>query len=632
MKGMSKLAKLGGSFAGLAVVVCIAVAANVILGNLNLRGDLTEEKLYRLSDGTREILGQLERPVTLKFFFNSSSAEMPMPLKQFAQRVEDLLVEYEMAAGGDILLEKYDPKPDSDAEEWAQKYGVNGQSLGMMGPTLYLGLVASVGDSEAVLPVLDPRAENLLEYNITRMIARVANPAKPVVGVISDLPVLGSARPPYPMPNQPPPQPAWFAFRDLKQDFELRTLTPPIDGIAADIGALIVVHPKALEDATLYAIDQFVLRGGSLLVFLDPLCVTEGESQTQPQMQRQGFSSQLDTLLEAWNVSFESGKVVADLDAVSRLRTANNQVEDSPVWLSLRRPNLNTEDVLTSNLESIMMPYAGTFDVTPAEDVEVTSLVSSSERSGLIDAMTAQFGSDGIRRSFKSGGQQMDLAVRLHGKLRTAFPDGKPSEETEDAESESDTSIDDGLKESIDKSTVVLFGDVDMLFDRFCVQELNFFGQKASQPINDNLSLFHNTVEQTAGDTALVSVRTRGKTERPFDVVLDLQHRAQEKYMKEEMLLQQKLEEAQRSLGELQAQKDEKQRYILSPKQQKEIATFQEQVLNTKRELKLVRRKLREDIERLGIKLKVINIILMPALVSIAGVSFGVYRSRKMKR
>jgi len=637
MKKSNKLARLSGGLAGLGVVVCIAVAVNVILGNLNLRKDLTEEKLYELSEGTREILTRLERPVTLKLFFNGASPEVPVQLKQFAQRVEDLLVEYEMAADGNIIIEKYDPEPDSDAEEWAQQYGLKGQSLGLMGPVLYLGLVASAGDTEATLPVLDPRTENLLEYNITRMISRLANPTKPIIGVISDLPVLGAPRPPYPMPNQPAPAPAWFAFQELKQDFELRELKPPLEDIGEDVHALIVVHPKELEDGTLYAIDQFVLRGGSLMVFLDPLCVTETETRLTPQMQFGGFSSQLDTLLNAWGVSFDSGKVVADLGAVSRLRNADNRVEDSPVWLSLRRANFNAEDVLTSNIESIMMPYAGAFEVEAEDSVEVTSLVASSDRSALMDAMTVQFGGESIRRGFKSGMKPLDLVVRLHGKLATAFPDGKPSAPEDDGEEKEDTAGDEeqtaeeGLKESVDKSTVVLFGDVDMLYDRFCVEAMNFFGFTAHQPMNDNLSLLLNGVEQIAGSTSLVSIRTRGKTERPFEVVLALQHEAQEKYMEEETRLQQRLEEAQRKLNDLQAQKDDKQRYILSPRQQQEIDNFQEEVLSTKRQLKLVRRKLRRDIELLGMKLKVINIILMPALVSIAGVGFGVYRSRRTK-
>ena len=641
MTKIQQIWKLYSRLIAFGVAVVIALAVNVLIGTVNIRKDLTEEKLYELSDGTREILGALEQPVTLKFFFNSSSPEVPMPLKTYANRVEDLLREYELAGDGNVTLEKYDPKPDSDAEDWARKYGVAGQAMGMIGPSLYIGLVAVMGDAEAVLPVLDPRTEDLLEYNVTRMITRVATPKKPVVGVISSLPVMGAQRPPYPMPNQPPPAPAWFAFSDLQQDYDVRELSMPVDEIDSDVDALILVHPKDLPDETLFAIDQFVLKGGSLLAFLDPNSIVEAETQPSQnmQMQFQAKSSNLERLLDAWDVTFDSGKVVADLEAISRLRTQNNQVEDSPVWLSLRKNHMNADDILTAHLESVMMPFAGVFEATGSDGLEVTSLVSSSESSSLVDAMQAQFGGDSIRRDFKSGFTRLNLAIRLHGTFKTAFPEGDPSAESDDAEESGEGETEEkaektkaaSLMESVEPGTVVLIGDTDMIYDRFCVREVNFFGYGAQQPINDNLSFFANIVDQLAGSAALVGIRTRGRSERPFEVVLDLQRIAQEQYMEEENRLQKRLDEAQRKLGELQAKKDEKQRFILSSEQQKAIESFQEEVVETKQQLKLVRRKLREDIEKLGVKMKVLNILLMPCLIAVAGVGFGVYRKRKVR-
>lgn len=641
MKVSKSLLNIGSGVAGLVVVILIAIAANVILSNFSLRMDLTDEKLYTLSEGTGNILKRLEQPVILKFFFNESDPQIPMPVKSFARRVQDLLVEYEVRADGNIVIENYDPKPDSDAEDWAQRYGVAGQGLGFMGPTLYIGLVAVMDDAEAVMPVLDPQSENLLEYNITRMITRVANPSKPVVGVLSSLPVLGSTPPPYAMPGQPTPQPqpAWVAFRELRKDYEVRNVETSVERIDDDIDTLIVVHPKNLSDKVLFAIDQFVLRGGSLLAFLDPLSLSELDTQpAPPQMRFAARSSNLPKLLDAWGVTYEDSKVVADLEATSRLRVGNgNEIQNSPVWLSLRRAHLNAEDILTSELESVMMPYAGSFRVAEAEGLEVVPLLSSSETSSLVEAMTAQYSADGVRRAFKSGYTRLVLAVRLHGKLRTAFPNGAPDSE-DDASGEGD---DEGagdrdakpqeafLIASVDTSTVVLVGDSDMLFDRFCVRETGFFGFKAHQPMNDNLALLVNTVEQITGSTDLIGVRARGKTERPFEVVLELERKAQQRYLAEEVRLQQTLEDAQRRLAELQRQKDSSQKYILSAQQKAEIGNFQKQVLVTKRELKLVRRRLREDIERLGVKLKVINILLMPAFVAVAGVSFGAYRRKK---
>jgi len=642
MKTSTRSLNVGTGIAGLLIVVLIAVAANVILGNLHLRKDLTEEKLYTLSDGTRNILKGLEQPVTLKLFFNKSDPKIPVGIKNFAQRVEDLLAEYEIRSEGKVLIETYDPKPDSDAEDWAQRYGISGQQMGMMGPTLYLGIVAVMGDSEAEIPLLDPRAEDLLEYNVTRMITRVAYPKKPVIGVISSLPVLGIQSPPYAMPGQPRPEskPAWAAFTELRQDYDVREIDATAGAIPANIDALVLLHPKELSDDALFTIDQFVLGGGRLMVFLDPMCVAEMEMQGPSSMGMPTASSDLGKLLDAWGVTYDRSKVVADLEAMSRLRVGEgNQIQESPVWLSLRRNHINEEDIVTSQLESIMMPYAGSFKVSESGERKVTTLMSSSESADLVDAMTAQYSMDGVRRAFTSGLESLNLAIRLHGKLKTAFPDGKPkppdaagdteAEGATEAEKTSEEPAGTHLLESADQSTVILVADVDMIYDHFCVREMNFMGYGMNRPINDNLAFFLNTIEQIAGSTDLIGIRARGKSERPFDVVLQLEQQAQQKYMSQENQLQETLQDAQRKLDELQREKDSSQQYILSPAQKKAIDSFQEQVLKTKTDLKLVRRKLREDIEKLGFKLKAINILLMPALVALSGVLYWVYRRRK---
>jgi ABC-type uncharacterized transport system involved in gliding motility auxiliary subunit len=450
---------------------------------------------------------------------------------------------------------------------------------------------------------------------------------------------MGMRQPPFAMPGQPPPQPqpAWFAFEDLGKDYEVRELAGEIEGIDEDVDALLLVHPRDLSEKTLFAIDQFVLRGGRLAVFLDPLCMTQIETQRMtPQQRFAGAASNLPKLLDAWGVSYEPAKVVADLESSSRLRAGDGSVQDSPVWLSLRRNNFSARDVLTSRLEAVMMPYAGAFEVSAPEGVEVENLISTSETSGMVDAMTAQFSVDGVRRAFKSGLKRLHLAVRLHGKLRTAFPDGPPEEEAAasdgeepDDEEEADAEEPGWLTASADTSTVVLVGDVDMLYDRFCVRSMSFMGFQAHQPMNDNLAFFFNTAEQLAGSTELVGIRTRGKTARPFHVVLELERRAQQEYTAEETRLQEKLNEAQQRLGELQRQKDQTQKYILSPEQKEEIDNFRKQVAKTRQELKLVRRKLRRDIEQLGMRLKVFNILLMPLCVAGTGVGFFFYRRKR---
>jgi len=263
---LKTILKLSGGAFGLLALLVILIAANIMLGNFHFRKDLTEEKIFTLSEGTQNILKKLDAPVTLKYFFTRSSAETPIPLKTFAQQIEDLLKEYRLAANGKIIVEIYDPKPDSDYEEWAERYGLIGQNPGMLESPIYCGLVAVKGDLFEAIPFVDPNAEELLEYNITRMIARVANPKKPVIGVMSSLPVMGMRSFPYALPGQPPPknQPPWAAFQDLNKDYDVRQIPVGAEQIEPDINVMIVVHPKNLSDKTLFALDQFVLRGGRL--------------------------------------------------------------------------------------------------------------------------------------------------------------------------------------------------------------------------------------------------------------------------------------------------------------------------------------------------------------------------------
>jgi ABC-type uncharacterized transport system involved in gliding motility auxiliary subunit len=625
----TRFLKLSSSAAGLLVLLAILIAVNVIVGHMRVRKDFTSEKLYTLSDGTRKVLKKLDTDVTLMFFFNSSAPEVPAPIKNFAQQVEDLLREYEGAGGGRVVLEKYDPKPDSDAEDLAQRYGLEGQALPQSGTALYLGLVVIAGERQAAIPMIDPRTEELLEYSITRMIHRVTAVKKPVVGVLSPLPVMGTKAPPYMMPGQPrpPQQPAWAAFRELSQDYDVRTLAPTVDRIDDDIDVLAVVHPKDLSEKTLYALDQFVLRGGRLMAFVDPFCLADTGSADMGmgQFGMPGRSSNLDKLFDAWGVKYEAGKVVADLEASTPLRGRNNQIEQSPLYLSLRKGAFAEKDVLTSSLNSMLLVMAGSFGNEAAEGLKLTPLATSSEQSAPTEAMMLQYDPNAFRRQFKSGHQRLNLAARLQGKFKSAFPDGKPKD-SETNQVESGSAPAEHLKESKEAGNVILVADADMLNTEFCGQDINFFGYKAFQPFNDNISFFANMMEQLAGSADLIGIRCRGRTQRPFTRVLELQAKAQEQWMEQEQELQQRLQATQQRMSELQGQKDEKQRNVISSAQAKELARFREEVLQYKKELKNVRRNLREGIESLGMQVKLLNILLMPALVAVAGIVFFVVR------
>jgi ABC-type uncharacterized transport system involved in gliding motility auxiliary subunit len=635
MKVVSKgnIMKAGGGAAGLLALLAIILAVNTMASNLRFRKDLTEERLYSLSPGSKRVLKNMDTDVTIKFFFNSKSPQVPLFLKDYARQVEDLLREYCDVSGGRVVLETFDPEPDSDEEEWAQRYGISGQTVSPFDPPVYLGLVAVAGQTEGTIPVLDPRAEELLEYNITRLIYGVCHPDKPVVGVLSSLPVMGRQIPRMAYPMMPPEanQPPWAAFQELKRDYDLRELQPSVEEIDKDIKALILVHPKDLPEKTLYAIDQFALSGGRVIAFVDPLSLADLESQPQqnPYGMGQQSSSDLAPLFRAWGIGYEPDKVLADPRGITRVRGAGNRIEDSPVIVSARDSNMSGKDTLTARIESMIFPFAGVLKDETAAGAVFTALVSSSDSAGSVDPMTARFGGQAMRSSFKPAGTALALAARVTGKAKSAFPDGLPSEtSTNSSDSASSPPNPEGhLTEG--NIAVLVVADTDLLDDRFAVETLNFFGTSASRAINDNISFLAGAVEQMTGSDDLVGLRTRGKFQRPFDRVVELENKARLVWQAKEDDLQKQLDETRSQLSQLQDQKDQNQRFILSDDQQRAIANFRSQETRIKAELKDVRKSLRKDIENLGVAVKTTNIALMPLLVSIAGVSYGLARRRR---
>ena len=623
------LSRFGTGLAGLLVLLVIIGAANLIIANLRLRVDLTAERLYTLSTGSKQVLGKLENDVTLKFYFSASSAEMPMGLKTYANQVQDLLKEYELAGKGRVALEAYDPKPDSDSEEWAQRYGIEPQQTNPFGQPVFFGLVAVCGETEAVIPGFNPRTEATLEYDITRLITRVAWPEKPVIGVLSSLSVLGAPQNPMMMMRRQQQDQGWTAFRELRKDYTVREIQADVEAIDADVKALIVVHPKNLEDKALFAIDQFVLRGGRLIVCVDPFNIADFEANQQqnPMMMQMGGGqagpSTLGKLFDAWGVTFDTAKIAADLSAATKLNSGNGRVEDNPAFLSLGTPNMAKDDLLTAQLSQVMLPFAGALSANTPKEITFTPLITTSKDNAcLVDQMNAQFGMSAMRAQLKPDGAQRTLAARLQGTFKTAFPDGLSTNGTAAATNAAPAHLTSGT------STVMLFGDADFLNDRFCVQVMNsLFGQVA-QPINDNLTLFGNTVEQFAGREELIGVRSRGQFNRPFVKVDQLEVKAMKQWQAEEERLEAALQETQQRLADLQQKKSGNERLILSKEQQAELEQFRKTQAETRKQLKEVRKNLNKDIERLGLSLKVVNIALLPLLV----IGFGLFRGLRRRK
>ncbi|MBW2125824.1 MAG: Gldg family protein [Deltaproteobacteria bacterium] len=568
------------SFMGLGVVFLIIILVNVLLSFANVRWDVTEEKIYSLSKGSKKILERITVPVTISFFFNRSSRNLPTDLKLYVRRVEEFLAEYEHAARGKVRVQKYDPRPDSDEEDWAQKYGLRPLQLGT-GDRMYCGLVFTAADQEDIIPFLDPAREELLEYDITRSIYRVQSPKKKIIGIISTLPVFGEATSRQWQGASAP----WLFVSELKKSYDVRQIGLFADKIDPDIDLLIIVHPKNLNQKLQYAIDQFVLL-------------------IQPS------KSSLKTLFRAWGIRMDASKVVADLDQPTTLRSRGNRVVQSPLWISARDDTFASKEIITSKLEKMLFPVAGALQKSPQSPYSFTPLVRTSKNAALFDSFKTSLGPEAIRREFRAAPEPFTLIAQVRGKFKTAFPAGPPYKKNSLAKQ---------IKEAKKESTIIIVADADMLADRFYVQKRRVLGFVLTKMFNDNLNFVANACEMLTGGDELISIRSRGRFERPFTTVIALQRRAQQRWLAKEQELARQVEATNKKLRELEQQKDPSQKLIISPEQEREIARFRE-------------KKQRADIECLGRTLKAINIFAMPFCVSMAGLLLAWHRHRRMKR
>ncbi|HYE33417.1 MAG TPA: Gldg family protein [Methylomirabilota bacterium] len=624
------------STVGILAMLALLVGLYIVTAARPVRVDLTADKAFTLSDGTRAILSKLDTPVRINFFVTRDLPAELGPVQTYARRVEDLLNEYAKASNGKIEVKRYSPEPDSDAEELATLDGVEGQAIGGIGgDKLYLGLSVKMLDATETLPFLDPRRERLLEYDLTRAIANVTRAEKPTVGVMSALPVFGQQmNPMMMMQGGGQRQEPWLFINELKRDFEVKELQMTADKIEEDIDVLVVVHPKGITDKTLFAIDQFVLRGGKLLAFIDPLSVIDNRNapgMNPLQAAAQGGSN-LDKLTKAWGIEFDASKVVADMVFATQIARGPSQTEQAPAVLSVTAEGVNTNDVLTAQIDSLLVPFSGFFAGSPAQGLTQTVLLHSSAQSQPIEKMMAEFSGEQVSKDFASANKQHALAVRLTGKFKTAFPDGAPAGAAlpnDDAKKEESPASAPPLKESAKDGAVVLVGDSDMLFDQFAAQVQQIFNQRIAIPRNGNLAFVQSAVEQLGGDVNLISIRGRATMTRPFTVVRKMEADAQERFRGKIRELEQSLADTQNRLNQLQQNKEGGQRFILSPEQQAEIEKFKQKQVESQKELREVRKNLRRDIDSLENRIKWMNIAGMPALVAISGLTLAIFKRKR---
>lgn len=630
---------LSGGALVLAVVLLFAV--NMLAGTtLNAkRLDLTENRLYTLSDGTRSVLSKLAEPITLRFYLSRRIATQVPAVNTYAARVEELLEQYERESGGKITLIPVDPEPFSDEEDRAVGYGLQGVPLRDGEDTLYFGLVGtSSTDDEQVISFFSTAREELLEYDLTRLIHDLANPKEPVVGVVSTLAMDGVPDMRMPMPPQSMPPP-WVVYEQLSQLFDVRRLGTDFDRIDDDVDVLFIVHPRDLSDRTLYAIDQFVMRGGRALVMVD----SHSDAQT---VQSAGMipaagsrAAYFEKLLSAWGLEVEKDKAVGDMAyalPVRMDRDGRTVAFDYPVWLNLRPEAFDANDPVTAQLANVTLGTPGSLKPLAGATTQFHPLIHTTDQASEFTLDMVNLGADpqDMLRKYKPSGKPYTLMARVTGKARSAFPDGPPAPKAEEGAAKAgDTAAEkpEHLAESKEDINILVIADTDMLMDRFWVNVQDFLGQRLVIPTAANGPLVFNAIDNLLGSSDLIAVRSRGSYLRPFERIDTMRREAELRFREKEQELVAKLEETEKALVALEQRKQGDQQAILSEEQQQELVKFRQERIRVRKELRDVRRGLRSSIESLEGSVKFANIGLVPLLIAAGGIGAGLWRVRRRR-
>ncbi len=627
---------------GIVALALIAVFANWLVSLLSVgsRGsDFTENRVHTLSDGTKSILGELQAPVDIRYYATRKSESLPRELKLYMRRVDDLLREYQSLAKGKLRVEYLDPQPDTDAEDSANLDGINGQRVDQE-ENLYFGLAVACLDRKTTIAFLDPNDETTLEYQLSRAVAEVSRPSKPVVGLMSGIPLAGG---PAMMPGQQPQQ-QWVIHQQLTQAFEVRDLGMTPTSIDPDISVLLVIHPANITPEAEFAIDQYVLNGGTVIACLDAYSVAAQMTGGGNPMMGGGIptTSTLPTLLSKWGLTFESGQVIAD----GKYRTRLNDGRIGAALLSLPKESMpQKDDVITKDLVDLYFVLPGGFTKTGGGGVSANTLVRTSDSAAKVDSMRASQLDQRLVTSLRPDGTVYDLVVHLAGKFKSAFPDGKPGEKKDDAKDEKKDDAKtaeaaDAKKEGEKKDEakpaenkpkwltegkadghVFLIADVDFLYNNFAYRVQNLGGMQLAAPFNGNSSLLLNLIDQATGSKHLIGSRSRAATRRPFTVVQEMESRFEQEVGKKIAELEEKQKAAVERLNDLQSQKSRATQLFLSPEQEAQIKKLREEQVAYSRQIRDEQKKLKQQKDALAAKVTFLNVAAVPLLVVISGLA-----------
>ncbi len=614
---------------GLILATCLFVAT-IILANTaltTLRIDLTENKLFTLSAGTKNILKNLEEPVQLDFYFSQKAmSDFPL-LVNYGARVRDMLEEFATHANDKLILNIIEPDTFSEAEDQAVASGLRTVSANSAGDRAYFGIVGTNStDDEKVIPFFQTNRESALEYDITKMIFDLAFPEKRKVGLVSQLPIMAT--------TGDPDGRDWTIISALQDSFEVHNLTQNPDTLVEsidvdNIDVLMLVHPKKLDNDILYAIDQYLLRGGKAIIFIDPLAELD---RTRPNPSNPNvvpnLHSYLPELLGLWGLEMSKDKIVGDINAAMRVQSddaRSPQGVDYLPWLRMTESNFNPDDFSTSELNLIHMGTVGSLESVADKGLIITPLIETSEQSTKLERDLILFQRDPnvIMSNFKSENRKMLIAARINGKAESYFPDGKPAKDAEAEKIVDSKFVNEG------ELNLILIADTDIMADHFWIRSQEMFGVAVPQPIANNGDFIMNSIENLSGNSDLISLRGREKYSRSFEMVDQIRREAEAEFRERETELQTSLEETEKKIRQLQQDQGGEKSYLLNNELSAEIEKFRSERLATRKELRGVQHELKKNIEKLGAQLRFINIGLIPLLITLMALFIGIYRTNK---
>ncbi len=639
----------GLTIATLIVAFVFLFAFNAFVGNAlvgiagrNVSVDLTEDAEFTLSDGSVRVLKSLEEPIVLRLFLSPALVDRVASYGPAAERVRNLLERYAALADGKIRLETYRPEPYSVDEDKAEAYGMEGVPIDASGTMVYFGLAGTnTVDAEEKIAFFHPSRQRFIEYDITRLVYSLGVKKK-VVGLIAGLPIDGT------FSMQGGMQQPWPIMDEIKKPFEVETIDETKDSIPDNVDVLMIVHPRSLSDKALYAIDQFVLKGGKALIALDPVPETAPRRRTFMGAGPVPPGSDLPRLLKAWGVDYDKDAVATDANRFIRIPyTYQGQTVSVPHigYLELREEDRSAADPVTARIKTLIFGVPGHFAKAEGGSTTVTPLVTTTDIAAAGKSADYRQQPDllSLYRNYVPGDRKLWLAVRVTGNADSAFPKGPPIDEEagkSDKKDDSDNAAGDDAKKAekpahIAKSqkplNLIMVADADFMETGFWAQKANAGEGAVYVPFANNADFVVNALDDLARPEPLIGLRGRGAPVRPFTVVDDLRKASENKLRAKQLELSQQLEDLRKKIADTRTRAGDG-KTVLTAEQEETLRGYLAKFITVRQEQRAVLADLRKDVEALEARTKFYNIALIPLIVAVLAIVIAVWRARRRRR